>query len=374
MLSKIKDGVNYRYTILNPSNHRKTFNVEKRVFDLNTWKAISTKRIHHPTLESINLQYTSNKIDFTTARKNLDNLILTLYKSDKAISAVVHSTDNLKTLELYLESRYPIVRRRKLSDFNSARYECQRAIESLGNLSLLSATEKQIQDQVDSYCDGDSNRQRRIINKLKSILAFVRPNEHFELIKDQEEFRVVKHLTETEFNKVLPHLPKYHQILASVCFHTGARVGETFAFSISDLREKRNTVLINKQITKEDHEAQKVKSRTKNKKIRETFIFPEGISAFKKWVEIKESFTKSERLRLSEVMKAACIKVYPRNKDKHLVWHDLRHSYAIRLLDKGLTIDTVSKLIGDSSKVAEKHYTGFIVSEPSMDLVRSKVL
>jgi integrase len=380
MRKKFKEGFKHRYVILNASQtrgdgKRATFKIEKRSYDLGTWAIIDNKRVKHATLDAINEKYLSKELDWEQARKNVEEVVESLYVADGAYSAVTYNSHNLELLQKYLDAQYPEARRNKLSDFGSAKSECSRAIEALGTLSLMSATQKQIQDQVDAFCKGDSNKQRRIVFKLRSILAWARPHDHLVLVPDREEQPMVRYLTEAEFLKVRAHLPdEVHKVLADVCFYVGCRVGEAAAFTLSDLREARNTVFINKQVVLDEHDTGKIKPRTKNKKIREAFICPEGVKSFKRWVEIKKSLSSTQRNYLGETLKAACQAVYPSQDDKHLVWHDLRHCYAIRLLDKGLTIDYVAKMIGDSAKVAEKHYVGFIVSEPGMDLVRLKVL
>lgn len=382
MRSKFKDGLNYRYSIINPQRledrgrggRRATFAIEKRTYDIKTWKLTGTKRIENVTLDSINSQYRAKSIAFEVARKNVEELVESLYRKDKAVVAQVFSNDNLTQLQTYLDIAYPPARRRKLADFKTVEYECSRAVEALGNVSLLSATQDAIQDAVDAYCGPRANKQRRIITKLTSILKTLRPTEHFKLSKDTEEHGPVKHLAVSEFDLVLRHLPNGHlQTLAKVCFYLGCRVGEACALNLSDLKEARTSVLIDKQIRKSDHEARKVTNRTKNKKRREAFIFDEGIAALKDWIKVKGKLTLDERLHLARYMTEACKKVFADDEGKHLVWHDLRHSYAIRLLDQGLTIDDVADMIGDSVVVAKKHYIGFIVSDARMDRIRSKV-
>lgn len=328
-------------------------------------------------LDSINRRYCTGKLSFEDARTEVEELVETLYKDGKHVLACVYNTKNLKVVEEYLNARYNKARRAKMADYSRARQESTWAVEALGELSIHVAESSQIQARLDEASDGEANTQRRLIFKMRAILNWLRPSERWKdlLALWDEEYKLVRYLTESEFTLVLKHLPSaHHKALAMVCYHLGCRVGEASALSLSDLKEARHAVSIFKQIRLEDQETRKVTPKTKNKKRRDAFIFPEGIPALKTWVEIKVSLTSGERSRLAETMTAACQKVFPNDETKHLTWHDLRHCYAIRLLDKGLTIDDVADMIGDSVVVAKKHYIGFIVSDARMERIKAKVL
>lgn len=389
MRSKIKTDVNFRYVIRNPSrgdsegaSRRRYFKIEKRVFDPDTGAAMASALAPLPeerqqALDAINERFSDGRLVFEAAKLEVEELVETLYQDGRLVLACVYNTKNLKVAEEYLKERYTEARRTKLASFAPAEQETNRAIEALGELSIHAATPKQIQDKIDASADGDARKQRRLIFKMRAILNWLRPSERWgdRLVPWDEEYGLVKHLTDEEFLLVLSKLPtEHHKILAQVCFHLGCRVGEACALTLSDLKESRNTVLISKQIRGSDHKAGKVIPRTKNKRKREAFIFPAGVSPLKRWIEIKRGLTVLQRRRLAEVIRAACIELWPDDDSKHLVWHDLRHSYAIRLLDKGLTVDDIADMIGDSVIVAKKHYIGFIVSDARMDRIRLKVI
>jgi integrase len=379
----LKEDVPYRLIILNPSqipggSRRRKFVIEKRLYDQVTWKYIrgSDEGIDEETstaLFSINARYKSQKLNFEDARKEVEQLVHSLYKKDRALSAPVFNTANQRVLDEYLDACYPVARRKKI-DFPQARNEAQRAINALGSLSIQSATAKEMQSAVDKSYDGNPNGQRRVIFKLRAMLAWLRPSESWKyaLVPDDADQKPVKHLSEDDFKLVLPHLPTpAHKEFAKLCFYLGCRVGEGMALTPSDYREKRDCVLIAKQISIAGHAEREVKARTKNKRIREAFLFPAGKGAFRAWTGgLKLELSKEEREKLSREMKKACAKAFGSDETRHLTWHDLRHCYAIRLLDKGLTIDDVADMIGDSVVVAKKHYVGFVVSDARMERIR----
>ena len=381
MRTKIKADINFRYLIRNPSakrgdGKRATFAIEKRVFDPGTWKYACSEspdldEVQKSTLKSINARFKDGKLDLEQARKEIEELVSSLYKGDRAIQAVVFNQENRKVLEEYLEAVYPVTKRKKMSDFRSAKNESASAVEALGSVSLQSSSPAKIQDQVDKSCSGNSNKQRRVIFKLRGILNWLRPAESWKhlLTPDNKEHRLVRHVSKTEFEDELVELlpSNRYKVLARVCFYLGCRIGEAMALTTGDLREKVQTVMIMKQITKEGHAKRTVKNKTKNKKNRIAYIFPQGIPALKEWFKIKDTFTTEDRRRAAEVMTAACVKAFTNEESKHMTWHDLRHCYAIRCLDSGMSISDVAKNIGDSILVCEEHYTGFITSDARME-------
>jgi integrase len=49
------------------------------------------------------------------------------------------------------------------------------------------------------------------------------------------------------------------------------------------------------------------------------------------------------------------------------VFHDLRHSYAIHMLEKvEVSLTMVAKLLGDSIQVVEQYYAGFALGEEGL--------
>lgn len=381
---KFKDSINHRYVVRNPNKvtdgesrngKRAKFALEKRTYKSAAQREIEKcEAVESETLDSINALFAKGDLKFEMARKAVDALVESLYRKEKAVQAIVHNTDNLGAVQIYLDKKYPEARRKKISDYGTVEYSSYKVAEAMGHKSILSASQKEIQEAIDAFCKGDGNRQRRIIARAKSILSALRPGESFELIKEHEDYKPVKFLTPEEFEQVVPHLKHdYIRTLARVCFTTGCRIGETAALNLSDLRTRPDGnvfILVTKQITREGAKTGKVKPRTKNKKDRIACVFPEGVAPLKEWIKIRSKLTLNDRNHLAETLKAACMEVFPEYPEKHLKWHDLRHCYAIRLLENN-TIKDVADMIGDSVVVAEKHYMGFVITDSRMDRVFS---
>lgn len=373
---RIKEDILYRYRIIPPSlkksgsgNHQK-FRVQKWTYNEDRSKVLESESIHDEAVEAINSAYQTKKMDIEKAREQLELHVEKLYKDAGALSAVVFASDNLKAMATYFEKNYPKSRKDRI-DFRPAESETRRAIEALENVSIYGPLED-IQEQIDTVVEGDSVRQRRVVSKLNAIMKIVRPDGSKLIRWPEEQKGMVSHLTDEDFKIVLEHLPKGHmQVLAKVCFYIGCRVGEAMALTPGDLMEKSQQVVINKQIVREDHEKRKVKHKTKNRKLRRAFIFKEGLEALKEWFKVKHKLTLPERNELALNLRRAQIIAFPKDEDLRVTrWHDLRHSYAIKLLSKQLPLDWVARMIGDSPRVCEKYYLGYILNDAMMDTIR----
>jgi len=98
-----------------------------------------------------------------------------------------------------------------------------------------------------------------------------------------------------------------------------------------------------------------------------------ALEALKRWFGLKHQIDPLTRKYMARILRAACEKAFPGDLKKHLVFHDLRHCYAIMLRERGLTTEDVADLIGDSLLVAKEHYSGFGESPAIMDLRRRAI-
>ena len=76
------------------------------------------------------------------------------------------------------------------------------------------------------------------------------------------------------------------------------------------------------------------------------------------------------RNKINKRFKSACRAVF-KDKSKHCKWHDLRHSYAIFLLTKGVPIQLVAQSMGNSVSVCEKHYAGFVLTDVGISAINN---
>lgn len=360
-MRKIKSDYPYRFTVKNPTNGRATFKIEKRKYDKTTWKVLSSERAELPDLDNINTLYKAKRMDFETARRNVDELVEQLYRDANAITTVVHNNDNYELLERYWNEEYAS---RDLEDPATARSALTRAIDALGSLSIYSAKRDEIQRAVDKF---KGNKQRRIVASLTQLLRFA--GRDFRLRRAKKEKRRVRSLSEDEFRAILPHLPSEPiRILHEVAFYTGARIGECFAIEPEDFNPETDELRIEAQIDKRNQ-----RRDTKNDRERVTIVFPAGIESLARWFEIKHEISLDTRKRMATFTRQACVAEFPRDERKHLCFHDLRHCYARLCRERGLSTEDVADLIGDSIIVAKEHYTGFGPTDALMELRRKAI-
>lgn len=257
-------------------------------------------------------------------------------------------------------------RRKRLVDRRSSYYDLRRAIEAVGNLSLLTATEREIQAAVDGHGFED-NKQRRVVSRLMPILKFI-GRKDVELEKARPEQKEVRHLTMGEFGAVLAHIePGPFKTLCKAAFNSGCRLGELFALTPSDISPNNSLVYVNKQMTV-DGRIRLPKTRSKRK----VALIAGG--PVREWIKLDASNKLPLRgSDLADRLKIACIKAFPTQPEKHCRFHDLRHSYAVYLIHKNVSLPKVAQSLGNSFAVCEQFYSGKVLTSESVDEIREKL-
>ena len=138
------------------------------------------------------------------------------------------------------------------------------------------------------------------------------------------------------------------------------RTGELFAIIPKSIRS--NIVLVQNQIDREGN-----KRDTKNRIVRKAFIIEAGRSKIIQWASLNK--TNYRNIKFSNVIRSACQKAFPDDKQKWVVFHDLRHSYAIHLLSKGISLSLVAQSLGNSVIVCQENYAGFSLADESIDAI-----
>lgn len=102
-------------------------------------------------------------------------------------------------------------------------------------------------------------------------------------------------------------------------------------------------------------------------KTRTVAVFKEAAELFPDWIDKKDELPHEVRLRASRIFKEACKRAFPKNENLWLCFHDLRHSFAIRCLEQGLSIQLIAKQLGNSVAVCERYYVGFTHTDETLD-------
>lgn len=346
-----------RYNLKKPTGRRKSFAIVQDTLRANGTRTQATLR--HETVIALNKLMAEGVKSEAEVEVELRQLIDRFHDENKKRFGVVSfHEDNLKLLDEYWRRRYEF---RTTKDKYSAKCRLKRAIEAVGMLSLTSADSSALQRAVNRARKG--NRQRDTVAALNQMLAFA--GRSIRLSMARKERRKVKYITPEDFKKVLPQVPENFRTLFITLIATGCRVGEAFALERSDL--KGDVLYVETQLDRDELERE-----TKNGRTRHTIVMAEFLDTVKKWVSTPiEKRAEIRRYPHAKIMTAACEAIFPDEPEKHLCAHDLRHSYAIWLLTKGVNLTLVAQALGNSVAVCQEYYAGFELTPDSIQAVKS---
>jgi integrase len=190
------------------------------------------------------------------------------------------------------------------------------------------------------------NRYLALIRKIINLAiewGYLKPEDkpRFRMFSEKDNMRE-RILSMEEEEKLIPLLPEHLRPIVLTALNTGMRLGEILNLKWENIDLKRRIIAV---------------TRTKSKKIRHIPIngtLFEILSGIKKkysyvfinpdrgepWQQVKKGF------------KSACLKA----EVKNLRFHDLRHTFATRLIEKGTDIITIRDLLGHSSARVTKRY------------------
>ncbi len=311
-------------------------------------------------LDTVNKQLLAGDIDRAEALKQVRTVRDQLYRErDKHAGKPVFAAENLQLLDRYWDAEYE---NRDVIDVDTIRWDLQRAVESVGLLSILVATRQQLQDELTRRFAGKSEKHRRVASRLNQLLRFA--GRDFTLRKPKPTRKLVHHLTIEQVQQVLPRLrsPQF-RVLVEVAFYTGLRVGEVFALTEAAIRTDH--LYVDSQLD-ESLERRDTKTRT----ARKAWIIEGGLDAVHRWLAIPTAERDKLRIvRHATVFRRACKRAFKDRPELHCRFHDLRHSYAIYLVSRGVPLTLVAQSLGNGVSVCEKYYSGFVLTDLSMQLM-----
>ncbi len=349
------------FSIKKPTHGRRTFAIHKKIYRKNQ-KPLQPK-IEAERLKSINSNFLSQLLTEEQALIQVKKLVEDL-KSEAGLSrqrANIRNEilkANRKVFEKLWEQHYI---GRDIVSPETAEREFLVALKAIDPLPLASASKIALQKIVDEKFN--EIQHKRYTGRINALLKFLgRP---FILHRKRRPHQEVKFVTYQELQKILDRIeaPELKALYITL-FGTGMRLGE--AFTINDRSLKKNgTIYVDKQLTKN------LKlTNVKNRKHHSTILLDICKKGFLEWaaVENKEDWRKCCQHPLINAARAVF-----KDPKKQISPHSLRHSYCIHLIDRGVSLDKVAKLIGDSIKTTEEYYTGFIVSDNEVDIVKKVI-
>ena len=363
---KIKSQVVFYKKSPSAKQKRVSFSIVRREVDKDTG-CVSQKKHEEPAVTALNRQLAEMALSFAEVAAHVDDIVRTLNESErkKREGIWIANSENQKLIEQYWDQRYY---GSKIRRPETARYRLQWAIGMVGQTSII-APKKEIQKIVDQRCAGNPSQQRRLVaalNAMRIWFGLKKPDMINREPKPQSSF---KYHTKEQFERALSFVEssnrvsaKTYKALFHILFSSGARTGEAFAFKAHMRNQEK--LKIHTQI---DRYAKEVP--TKNSKRHTTILFEEAIPDFDYWLSAadKKFIVRGSIVR---VWKRACMKAFPDHPELWITVHDLRHSYAVRMLTvHRQRIEVIAKLLGDTATVCEEYYLGFEQSDELLDNV-----
>lgn len=311
------------------------------------------KPLKHPTLDSLNQSYTLGHLSKNEVFVLLKDLRERIYR-EWGQSKPLGLNSNFKILDQHWKS-YP--RKRRLKDPQSAYSSTKHAVSMIKS-DLYTASKDDLQNEVDSIWCG--SKHNKYVSRINMLLRFI--NRDFVLDIDPIKRRHVTSLTQAEVLRLVKRIDDQDmRLIVLTAFATGARLGEVYGLKTLDLKEKHVT------ITKQLDRTSKVRE-TKTGGSRDAYIINGFKDVVAQWCGVpnKEKL-QNKRHYLSKNFKQLTSKYL----NHEVKFHDLRHSYAIHLLERGVSIDLVAQSLGNSTSVCQKYYVGYSLSSSSMEFIDS---
>lgn len=348
----------YRIRKANPEKKRKSFAITAHI---NKDGKVKSSTIKSQELDIINMHYQQGLFDFNTALQKCKVVLGSLYRErDDEIPEPDFEDVNLKTLHQYWSNVYST---RDIVDSKGFWHDLKSSIEALGTQSILAASKEELEKALNERWGHKPTKQRRCVSRLNPILEYL--NRGFKLRKMRKVKEPLQYLKISEFQRVVDHLRKEDfQTLCWIALTTGLRKAEIFALKPSDRRD------IQLHVSSQLYPDLTLRE-TKTRQERRAYIIDEGQKYLDRWFSFSEvRRNKLRNIKHSDILKRACRKVFD-NPEKHCKFHDLRHAYAVILLQQGVPIAHVAHSLGNSVTVCERYYTGFVLTDVGVDLIHS---
>jgi integrase len=342
-------------TLRKPSGREKRYRLQKHVRDS---KSSTYESLESPELDIVNARLadgTFTQSEALAQARDIQRRMQAILLGTKE-KRITHS-ENMAILDRYWAKEY--AHRDTVDDGYSMRRSIIRALELVGDRSLVTIPQDELQALINKA--GTSGKQRRAASRINQLLAFL--GRDFRMKLKRRDGAEPRHLTADEVRRIMVHLPGDTERLAvRAAFATGCRLGELFAITPRSFRG-HDAIEVSKQLT-EDGETRAPKTR----RTRRVLI----VSGFERDVAEWAAMTKADdrMKRWAEIVRRACEKAFPTDRTKRCGFHDLRHSYAIHMLNSGLSLSTVANLLGNSVHVCQTYYTGFSLTDEGLEAAR----
>lgn len=285
---------------------------------------------------------------------------------DKLKKTITITDDSLRNITL-IEFFEIYIRENKPRTFNTLRTYTHAfdVFKSIHNEKITNITPyhvKRVLNDV-SYSTASKNLALGIIQRLfnYAVLPYkILPINELKVIPryTNNEPAKIKALTDDEIEMFLSGVKSInytYYILYCIAVYTGMRYGEIIGLTWENVDLDNNTINVVQQFGAIDYNVYSMKPLKSKNSYRQLPIPPILKSVL---LEYKETCTNDRlfnmRISSSGVASEMMKRFLPDNSI-----HDLRHTYATKLLSNGVDIKTVSALLGDSLQTVLKTYVHF---------------
>lgn len=353
------DRPRVNFILKKPGNGRRTFQVLKRV--IRKGESPKHEAIENERIKAINSAFMNGLQDQDDSEIQVREVMADLQKIEKRkFPKTVHNAENFRALQAYWDRTHDS---RELIDPKSAFNRLARAVEAVGEHSIYSASKETLQKAINAkYRD---NRQRDTVGAINQLLAFI--GRGIELVRRPEVIGEVRYLTPDEMTRAQKFVTDpLDRLLQRVAFNTGLRIGEIFALNQESAQDAQ--FFSQFQI---DRDLERRHTKRRLRKRRRVYVLPGGEPDFKEWAAVPlKTKLKIRNQKHAEILGRACEEAFPNREDKRAAFHDLRHSYAIYLVSRGVNLTQVAQCLNNSVSVCEKYYSGFVLKDETIESIK----
>lgn len=285
---------------------------------------------------------------------------------DELKKTITISDDSLRNITL-IEFFEIYIRENKPRTFNTLRVYTSTfdIFKSIHNEKITNITPYQVKRILNntSYATASKNLALGIIQRLfnYAVLPYkILPMNELKVIPRYTDNKPakIKALTDDEIeaflNNVKPVNYKYY-VLYCIAVYTGMRYGEIIGLTWENVDLDNNTINVVQQFGAIDYNVYSMKPLKSKNSYRQLPIPPVLKSIL---LEYKETCTTDRLFNIRISSSGVSSEIMKRFLPNNTI-HDLRHTYATKLLSNGVDIKTVSALLGDSLQTVLKTYVHF---------------
>lgn len=214
-------------------------------------------------------------------------------------------------------------------------------------------------EQVQAYIDKMAQRGESfsLINQLHSAVVYyfsrVEPASSFsldKLVRPKEQKKLPKFLSKTEIARLFEHIENLkHLAIVYILYGSGLRRGELISIKLKDIYWDRNQILI--------EDGKGGKDRMVNLGHAAKVVLESYFHAYKPQMYLFEGKTEGQPYSASSVSKIIARATRRAGIHKRVTPHMLRHSFATHLMDSGIALPKIQKLLGHKDVKTTMIYT-----------------